>query len=206
MIRLQRPLTTSLFASLAEVMVPSLERTEYLEEVRNIVDNIVRERLEHSEVLPASHSTPVAEVTSCAVPQADSQSPCSISTAGNPGAACDVQPRGEPPAAEDTRQHVGPAFDIPMTQGKSLEDLPSQLDFEWQDSVSPNSTPAHVTARSLGGELDVVGTSRPITVDTFVQVSQIAREAVLDATLQPPSQVPHSACTPTDFFPDAAQI
>lgn len=183
-----------------------MERNEYLEELRSIADNIVRERLEQSEVLPTSHSIPATDVTSCDVPQPCPPSPCSISTVGKAVTPDDVQRPVEPPAAEDARHYprshgvddVVPAFDIPMTQGKSLEDLPSQLDFEWQDSVYPNSTPAHVTARSLGGELDVVGTSRPTTehnnvgVDTFLRVSQIAREAVVDATQQPPSPVPHS--------------
>ena len=58
--------------------------------------------------------------------------------------------------------------------------MPSQLDFDWEDSVSPNPTPALGTARNLGGELDIVGTLQNIAVpidvgmDTFVEVSQIA--------------------------------
>ena len=153
-----------------------------MEELHNIGNNFVKERLEHSEVLPPAHATPARESTSCGASQPSSQ-PCPQSPA-----------------------HVGPAFHIPMTQGKSLEDLPSQLDFEWQDSVSPNSIAAHVTARSLGGELDVVGTPQPpvgaceVDVNTFGQVSQIAREACVDATSQP-----HSATT-TDGISDASQI
>ena len=184
-------------------MVPSLERSEYMEELRNIADNIVRERLEHSEVHPPAHATPAANVLSCDVAHPCPQSPASIGTFGKASASEDVQRPVE---------YVGPAFHIPMTQEKSLEELPSQLDFEWQDSVSPNSTPAHVTTRNLGGEMDIVGTPRPTTVphdmdvDTFVEVSQIAQEAVVDATHQPPSQVPHSGRTTTDTIGDASQI
>ncbi len=99
-----------------------------------------------------------------------------------------------------------------MTQGKRLEDLPSQLEFEWQDSVSLNSTPAHVTTRSLGGELDVVGTPRPtpepedLNADTFLQVSKIAHEAVVNATQQPPPQVTQSERTNTAAISGASQI
>lgn len=199
--------------SLADVLVPSLECNEYLGELRNIADNIVRERLEHSEVLPPSHGTPTGDVTSCDVATPCPQTPASKGTFGKAGAPV------EPPSVDNARHspvthgsaHVGPAFDIPMTQGPSLEDLPSQLDFEWQEAASPNCTPAHVTARNLGGQLDVVGTPRPTTeprdveADTFVQVSQIAHEAVVDAMLQPPSPVPHAATT-TDVISGASQI
>lgn len=40
------------------MMVPPLERSEYMYELRNIADNIVRERLEHSEVHPPVHNGP----------------------------------------------------------------------------------------------------------------------------------------------------
>jgi hypothetical protein len=42
----------------ADVMVPSLERAEYLEDLRNLADNIVRDRLEHSDVHPLAHGMP----------------------------------------------------------------------------------------------------------------------------------------------------
>jgi hypothetical protein len=91
---------------------------------------------------------------------------------------------------------VGPVFHIPMTQARSLEDLPSQLDFDWQDSVSANPTPAVGAARNLDGELEHVGTPRTVAaaldvgVDTFGEVSQIAQEAVMDAMPQQPAEAP----------------
>lgn len=193
-------------------MVPSLERTEFMDELRAVADNIVRDRLEHAEVHPIAHATPTTDVTSCDVAQRSPKSPASIGTLGKAGASEDVQRPLEAPSQDDARhspfphgvEPVGPAFHIPMTQSKSLEDLPSQLDFEWQDAVSPNSTPAHVTARNLGGELEVVGTSRPAAdVNAFVEVSHIAQEAVHDATQQPPSQVTHSLGTAEDAIGDA---
>ena len=201
-------------------MVPSLERTEFMDELRAVADNIVREQLEHAEVHPIAHATPTTDVTSCDVAQRSPKSPASIGTLGKGGASEDVQRPLEAPSEDDARhspflhgvQPVGPAFHIPMTQSKSLEDLPSQLDFEWQDAVSPNSTPTHVTARNLGGELEVVGTSRPSVesegadIDAFVEVSQIAQEAVQDARQQPPSQVTHSLGTAEDAIADASHV
>jgi hypothetical protein len=99
-----------------------------------------------------------------------------------------------------------------MTQVKSLEDLPSQLDFDWQDSVSPNPAPAPTRARSLGGELDVVGTPQTsvlpmeVDVDTFEEIAEIAQEAVAVATQQPPAEVPQSFHTMTDVIGDASNM
>ena len=160
-------------------MVPSLERPEYMYELRQIADNIVKERCKHSEL----HSDPQF-VTH---------------TEGGPSykvaegsefieSPADVAPKDSPSQPGDS--HVGPAFHIPMTQEKSLQDLPSQLDFDWQESATPCPSTAATTARSLGEELNVVSTpavaaSPPhVEVDTFVQVSQIAQEAVMDATQQ----------------------
>ena len=75
-----------------------------------------------------------------------------------------------------------------MTQEKSLEDLPSQLDLDWQDSVSLTPTPSLATTRNLGQELEAVASSQVddppvvVAIDTFAEVSQIAQEAVMDAT------------------------
>lgn len=205
---------------LADVMVPSLERAEFMDELRAVADNIVRERLEHAEVHPIAHAAPTADVTSCDVIQQSPKSPASIGTLGKAYGSEDVQRPLEAPSQADARhsplphgvEPVGPAFHIPMTQSKSLEELPSQLDFEWQDAVSPNSTPAHITTRNLGGELDVAGTSRPAAesdgadVGAFVEVSQIAQEAVQDAIQQPPSQEPHYCYTGEDGIGDASQV
>lgn len=67
-----------------------------------------------------------------------------------------------------------------MTQDKTLEDLPSQLDFDWQDSVSPNPTPV-VAAPS-------VVAPNVTEINAFVMVSQIAAKAVKDATQQLPEE------------------
>jgi hypothetical protein len=68
---------------------------------------------------------------------------------------------------------LGPAFNIPMTQDKTLEELPNQIDFEWQDSLSPKLIPALATS---------IATAPIDTEDNaFVEVSQIAQEAVVHA-------------------------
>ena len=113
-------------------MVPSLERTEYMLELRGIADNIVRERLEHSEVHPLTHSGPAADDSSCEVAQSHPESPTHIGTSVETHSVVDGKESQRMPGDVD----VEPAFHIPMTQAKSLEDLPSQLDFDWQDSVS----------------------------------------------------------------------
>jgi hypothetical protein len=87
-----------------------------------------------------------------------------------------------------------PAFVIPMTQEKTLEGLPSQLDFEWTESVSTNPTPAVVDAAVAAPS---VGNAEVMEVDAFVLVSQIAEEAVKDATQDLPQEVTDPTSTNT---------
>lgn len=151
-------------------MVPKLENPEYMYELRSVADNIVRERWMHSEV----HAPTRTEgVESYKVPD------------GSDG----VQPPlVAHPANDEDSIHVGPAFNIPMTQEKSLEDLPSQLDFDWQDSVPPGPSTSSAIARNLDEELHVSCTPATEPADThsdtnkFAEVSQIAQEAVMVAT------------------------
>ena len=133
--------------ALAEIMVPPLERNDYLGELRNIADNMVRERGEHTELHPAVHTG-----------QGTGQETGQESFPENSGSL------GTP---------VGPAFHIPMTQDKSLEELPSQIDIEWQESVSPNLTPALATSSAVA--------PKDTEDNAFVEVSQIAEEAVVNA-------------------------
>ena len=151
-------------------MVPSLERPEYMYELRNIADNIMRERCKHSELHSDSHFRIHTDAgPSYKVPEDEEYV--------DPAPAKDVPSQGKD-------SHVGPAFHIPMTQDKSLEGLPSQLDFDWQDSATPGPMSATITARNLGEELDVASPTH-VEVDTFVEVSQIAQEAV-EETGDPP--------------------
>ena len=137
-------------------MVPSLERAEYMLELRGVADNIVRERLEHSEVHPTTHSGPGRDDSSCEVAQSHPVSGTNTCTSENAPGSEHVPPSVEPQSAvngKDSQRVPGnvdvePAFHIPMTQTKSLEDLPSQLDFDWQDPVSQIGTPALGAARS----------------------------------------------------------
>ena len=82
-----------------------------------------------------------------------------------------------------------------MTQAKSLEDLPSQLDFDWQESETPVTSVAPAIVQNLGEELDVASTPaigashNSLEVDKFAKVSQIAQEAIMDA-LQQETPVP----------------
>lgn len=184
-------------------MVPSLERPEYLEDLHGVAENIVRERLEHSEVHPLAHSRPPTGASSCEMAQSHPQATTARGTSAKAAGSEEVIPSVEAHSVvvEESQRmrgdvYVGPAFHIPMTQAKSLEELPSQVDFDWQDSVSPNPTPALGAARNLDGELDGVGTPRSVpaaidvAMDTFVEVSQIAQEAVKDAMPQPSAEVP----------------
>jgi hypothetical protein len=134
-------------ACLAEIMVPSLERPKYMYELRQIADNIVREQCKHSELHEDLHfPTHTEGGPSYKVPEGSEFGHSPVRAAS----------KDSPSQAQDS--HVGPAFHIPMTQEKSLEDLPSQMDFDWQESASPCPSAAPTTARSLGEELDVVGT------------------------------------------------
>ena len=91
----------------------------------------------------------------------------------------DVQPPVEPQSnehAEDSVSthgdvHVGPACHIPMIQAE----------LDWQDSVSPTPSSSFNVAQNLAKDIDVVSRSQTV-VDTFAEVSQIAEEAVMDAT------------------------
>ena len=173
---------------LADVMVPSLERSEYMEELRNIGDNIARERLEHSALHPPTQPMLPTDASSSEVAQSRPLTPTDLGASCKAGESEDVQPSVEPHVP-----HVGPAFHIPMTQEKSLEDLPSQMDFGWQESVSPNPTPVLGTTRNMGGE--------------FVEVSQIAQEAARDATAEPPADdLPVLLATTVVIAADAPKI
>lgn len=175
-------------------MVPSLERTERMEELRNVADNMVREQLEHAEVVPLAHNRPRTDNSSCDMAQTPSDKGHSVTAAGSEAHSGVVE--------ESQRKHVevdvGPAFLIPMTQAKSLEELPSKLDVDCQNSEEPNHTPALGAARNLDDQLDGVGTlrcvaaSEDVGMDTFQEVSQIAQEAVMHAVPQPHPSVPSS--------------
>jgi hypothetical protein len=166
---------------MADVMVPSLDRSEYMYELREIAANISRELCKHAEVDLGLHT---GGADSCKVPDATD------------GAETPVEPRvADDSPSQPADVHVGPAFHIPMTQEKTLLDLPSQLDFEWQESASQGAGIAPNTARSLGEELHIAITPLNVVlpvhveVDTFVQVSQIAHEVLMNATEQPCSTI-----------------
>jgi hypothetical protein len=181
-------------------------------ELRGIAENIVRERLEHAEVHPLTHGGPAIDDSSCEVAQSHHESPTPIGSSAKAAVAEHVLPSVEPHSPVDGKESrrmpaevdVEPVFHIPMMQARSLEDLPNQLDFDWQDSVSQIATPAPNAARNLDGELDGVGTPRsavePILtpMDTFVEVSQIAEEAVRGVMPQPSVPVPTPATAVVD--------
>ena len=148
-------------------------------ELRQIADNIVRERCKHSELHSDLH-----------LPSHTEGGPSYKVTEGSEHVEEQVDAASKDPPSDACDSDVGHAFHIPMTQEKSLQDLPSQLDFDWQESATPCPGTAPAAARSLREELDVVctpaiATSPPhVEVDTFAQVSQIAQEAVMDAAQQ----------------------
>ena len=75
-----------------------------------------------------------------------------------------------------------------MTQDRTLQDLPNQVDLDWQDLVSPTPSPSFNATQNLAKELDMIGkshTAEPpvvVVVDTFAEVSRIAQDAIMDAT------------------------
>lgn len=167
---------THVCLGLADVMVQPLERREYLYELRGVSENIVQERLEQLQVRSRNmwpetfergkvqESANVGVLDASEVEQAPPHSPnATMDSTSTP----------------DDSQAI-PAFHIPMTQGKSLEELPSQLDFEWTESVAPNPMPV-VDAAS------VVPPHDP-ELNSFVMVSQIASEAVKNASEDLPQQ------------------
>lgn len=132
-------------------MVPPLERNEYLYELRNHAETVLRERCEHSEVHPPG-------------------------LAGHESVERGEEQGSFPEGSGNLGTPLGPSFHIPMTQDKSLEDLPSQIDFEWQDSVSPLPTPApRTTAAAVPSGVED---------NEFITISQIAQEAAVHATQQ----------------------
>ena len=177
------------------MMVPQLERSEYASELRNVVENIAQERLEHFEVHPPTRYGPVTHELG----EVQESFHETSGFVGNAEASEVDQPPPQTPCAaigspSPTAASQGiPTFVIPMTQGQTLEGLPSQLEFDWQDSVSPNPTPA-VAAPS-------VGSPKAMEVDEFVGVSQIAEEAVKNATQQAPQQEMDPLSTDADALP-----
>jgi hypothetical protein len=186
------------------------EPTEYMYELRAVAENISRERGHNSEVYPQDtplYGVPFEEcevqVTNASNAEV-SQIAQEVTNAGNavnvsgviiPDASEGVQHRVEDDSnqnvedadSRDVGVPIGPAWVIPMTQAKSLEDLPSQLDMDWQDSVSLTPTPSLAATRNLNQELEAVASSQVVNppevvaVDTFAEVSQIAAEVVMDA-------------------------
>ena len=153
-------------------MVPPRVRSEYMYELRLIAENIVRERLENFDPVERYKAQETFHESS--------------GNLGNAAASVVEQPQPLSPHAQMDSTTAGdsqaiPAFHIPMSQAKGLEELPSQLDFEWQDSVCPNPTPVVAEA----------SVEAPIAMETdaFVLVSQIASEAVKNAIEQVPQEV-----------------
>ena len=190
-------------------MVPPTGPVEYLYELRVVAENICRDRGNNSEVHPevtTLYGVPFeecevqvtdagnAEVSDIGAEAPDASNAVNGSGVIIPDASEDVQHRVgddsnqnvEDADSRDVGVHVGPAWIIPMTQTKSLEDLPSQLDMDWQDSVSLTPTPSLAATRNLGQELEAVASSQVlnppevVAVDTFAEVSQIAAEVAMD--------------------------
>ena len=167
---------TNVCFGLAELMVPLLERSEYMYELRNIAENIVRERLEQQEV--RSRNIWPETFGGGNVQESENLGVADASPIGSP-------PPHSPNATMASTSTPGdsqaiPAFHIPMTQGKTLEELPSQIDFEWTEPVGPSPTPV-VDAASVVPPIDP-------ELNSFVLVSQIAAEAVKNASDDLPQQ------------------
>ena len=177
-------------------MLPPPEPTEFLYDLRSVAENIGSMRCSQSEVHPPECQQPevVAHVTEVEVTDAsNSNNVCAL---GTPQVADSVQPLVEldsrqnvpKPPSIDAGVNDGPAWVIPMTQERSLHDLPSQMDLDWQEPLTATPTPSHAATRNLGEALQAVGSSQVVEpdvalpVDAFAEVSQIAQEAVTDAS------------------------
>ena len=144
-------------------------------ELRNIAENIVRERLDHFSVQHPVHSFQRGEVQVSFHENED--------MAGNASASEDPQPPPHEHAPIDFSSTPGgsqdiPAYHIQMTQKRFLEALPSQVDFDWSSSPIPTPAVATVAAASVTEPPQVT------EVHAFEMVSQIAEEAVKEATQQ----------------------
>ena len=81
---------------------------------------------------PPAHNHHEADVHYCEVEDAFADNVNNICNLGKSQASKDVQPPVEPHSKDDAAKspsthgdmHVGPAFHIPMTQGRTLQDLP----------------------------------------------------------------------------------
>ena len=191
-------------------MVPPLQPTDYLFELRALAENISRERGQHSEVHPPEvphyevpryeDAVPECEELVTNAPNADNVSNVTIpENVGNvtveevrevvdPQLGPESRHNAEGVADEDASMNVGPAWVIPMTQEKSLAELPSQLDVDWQDQVPLTPAPAPAATRNLGQELEAAASSEVVdpnvvvAVNSFAEVQQLAQEAVMNAT------------------------
>ena len=174
-------------------MVPLPEPTEFLYDLRAVAENISRERCVQWNVHPPKAAQRDVDVHVREV---------EVTNVSNSEAVCNPQvvevtpPLVEPECrvhftkspSTDPAVNVAPAWHIPMTQERSLQELPSQLDLDWPDSVTPTPPPSLAATRNLGKELEAVGSSQVVDtavalpVDAFVEVSQIAQEAATDAS------------------------
>jgi hypothetical protein len=158
-------------------MAPPQNLAEYLYEIRAFAECVVKELCEILEVLPPTPTQHDADVHRYEV---EATNDTNVDNTSKADVVTDVHPPMKP--------HVGPAWHILRTQDKTLQDLPSQVVIDWQDSVSPTPSPSLKVPQNLAKDLDVVGkshTAEPVVVvavDTFAEVSQIAEEVVMNAT------------------------
>lgn len=176
-------------------MVTPLAPTEYLYELRAIAENITRERCQVADVHKPQPTFHEEDIHHCEEQVTNAGTANTSADPSIPEASEAVRPLVEPESSHMANDPpsidagpVGPAWHIPMTQERTLQDLPSQLDLEWQDSVSSTPTPSPA-AIQVSHELNAeeLGAVEPslvveVAVDTFAEVSQIAAEVVLDAT------------------------
>ena len=188
---------------LADDMLPPPEPTEFLYEIRVVAENIGTLRCSQSEVHPPECQQPevVAHVPDVEVTNASNSN--NVCTLGTPQAAESAETLVERNSVQnmlkspstDPGVNDAHAWVIPMTQERSLHDLPSQMELDWQDSVTTTPTPSLAATRNLGEALEAVGSERVVEpevvlpVDAFAEVSQIAQEAVTDAGCSRPERV-----------------
>ena len=140
---------------------------------------------------PPTPSQHEMNVLRCKVEATNATNVGNTSNLSKANALKDVQPPVEPQSNKDAEDsvsthadvYVGPAWHIPMTQ----------VDLDWQDSVSPTPSSSLNAAPNVAKDLDVVGKSQiaeahmVVAVDTLLRYPKLKRRpSWMPLTRQPP--------------------
>ena len=149
-------------------------------ELRALSENVVREHGETLEVHPPTPIQNEAAMHGCKVEATNTTNVGNTSktyVVKDLQLLMETQSNAEHSVSMHAYVHVGSAWYILMIQDKTLQDLPSQVELDWQDSVSFLINLSFNAAQNLAENLDVVGKSQTaelsvvVAVGTFAEVS-----------------------------------